>query len=88
MLTPEQIEGFRIAAGRLMDPIHDFLLRDIARRIQDAGNLTSTAAYDAWRAEWLGKGRRDLEKELAELLGVSRQNARKLLRTAGKYGYD
>lgn len=88
MLTPEQIEGFRIAAGRLMDPIQDFLLRDIARRIQDAGKLTSTAAYEAWRAEWLGKGRRDLEKELAELLGVSRQNARKLLRTAGEYGYD
>ena len=46
MLTPEQIEGFRLAAGRLIDPINTYLLKDIARRIQDAGKLTSTAAYD------------------------------------------
>ena len=51
MLTPEQIEGFRLAAGRLIDPINTYLLKDIARRIQDAGKLTSTAAYEAWRAE-------------------------------------
>ena len=36
MLTPEQIEGFRLAAGRLIDPINTYLLKDIARRIQDA----------------------------------------------------
>ena len=62
MLTPEQIEGFRLAAGRLIDPINTYLLKDIARRIQDAGKLTSTAAYEAWRAEWLGKDRKELER--------------------------
>ena len=25
MLTPEQIEGFRLAAGRLIDPINTYL---------------------------------------------------------------
>ena len=30
MLTPEQIEGFRLAAGRLIDPINTYLLKDIA----------------------------------------------------------
>ena len=88
MLTPEQIEGFRLAAGRLIDPINTYLLKDIARRIQDAGKLTSTAAYEAWRAEWLGKGRKELERDLAQLLGVTRGEARKLLRTAARYGYD
>ena len=67
MLTPEQIEGFRLAAGRLIDPINTYLLKDIARRIQDAGKLTSTAAYEAWRAEWLGKDRKELERDLAQL---------------------
>lgn len=56
MLTPEQIEGFRLAAGRLIDPINTYLLKDIARRIQDAGKLTSTAAYEAWRAGMAGEG--------------------------------
>lgn len=88
MLTPEQIEGFRLAAGRLIDPINTYLLKDIARRIQDAGKLTSTAAYEAWRAEWLGKDRKELERDLAQLLGVTRGEARKLLRTAARYGYD
>ena len=88
MLTPEQIDGFQVAAGRLVDPVTEYLLQDIARRVQEAGQLTSTAAYEAWRAEWLGKGRKDMEKELARLLGVSRKDARKLLRTAGRYGYD
>lgn len=88
MLTPEQIEGFRLAAGRLIDPINTYLLKDIARRIQDAGKITSTAAYEAWRAEWLGKGRKEIEQELAQLLGVTRREARKLLRSAARYGYD
>ena len=88
MLTPEQIEGFRLAAGRLIDPINTYLLKDIARRIQDAGKLTSTAAYEARRAEWLGKDRKELERDLAQLLGVTRGEARKLLRTAARYGYD
>lgn len=88
MLTPEQIEGFRIAAGRLIDPVNTYLLRDIARRVREAGELTSTAAYEAWRAEWMGKGRKEMETELAQLLGTSRKEARKLLRTAARYGYD
>ena len=88
MLTPEQIEGFRLAAGRLIDPVNTYLLKDIARRIQEAGKLTSTAPYEAWQVEWLGKGRKELERELSQLLGVTRREARKLLRSAARYGYD
>lgn len=88
MLTPEQIEGFRLSAGRLIDPVNTYLLKDIARRVQEAGKLTSTAAYEAWHAEWLGKGRKEMEAELAQLLGTSRKEARKLLRTAAQFGYD
>lgn len=88
MLTPEQIEGFRISASRLTDPVNDYLIRDIARRVHDAGKLTSTAAYEAWRAEQLGTGRKKLEEELARLLSITRQQARTLLRTAARYGYD
>lgn len=88
MLTPEQIEGFRLAAGRLIDPVNTYLLKDIARRIQEAGKLTSTAAYEAWQVEWLGKGCKELERELSQLLGVTRREARKLLRSAARYGYD
>lgn len=88
MLTPEQIEGFRLAAGYLVDPVNTYLLRDIARRIQDAGRLTSTAAYEAWQTEWLGTGRKELEQNLAQLLNVTRKEAGALLQAAAQYGYD
>ena len=45
MLTPEQIAALRDWAGHIADPINDFLLEDIARRIAKAGQLTSSASY-------------------------------------------
>lgn len=87
MLTPDEIDGFRVATGRIIDPVVEYLLRDIARRVQEAGELTSTAAYEAWRAEWMGKGRKDMEEELARLLGVSRRKTQKLLKDAAEHGY-
>lgn len=54
MLTPEQIDALRDAASQIADPINRFLIEDIARRILEAGQLTSTAAYQAWRAQNLG----------------------------------
>ena len=50
MLTPEQIAALRDKAAQIADPINDFLLEDIARRISEAGQLTSTASYQVWRS--------------------------------------
>ena len=88
MLTPDEIDGFRVATSRIIDPVVEYLLKDIAKRIQGAGKLTTTAAYDAWRLEWMGKGRREMEAELARLLGVSRAKAQKLLKDAAAHGYE
>ena len=49
MLTPKQIKGLQDAAEKTVDPIAEFLLRDIARRVSEAGQLTSTAAYQTWK---------------------------------------
>ena len=62
MLTPEQIAALQDAAARVADPINDFLLEDIARRIAGAGQLTSTAAYQVWRAQQLGLSQREIKK--------------------------
>ena len=61
MLTPEQIAAYRDWAGKITDPINDFLLEDIARRIAEAGQLTSTASYQVWRAQQLGTSQRELK---------------------------
>ena len=61
MLTPEQIAAFRDQALKITDPINDFLLADIARRISEAGQLTSTASYQVWRAQQMGMSQREIK---------------------------
>lgn len=64
MLTPEQITALRDAATQIADPITEYLIKDIARRISEAGQLTSTAAYEVWRAQQLGVSQREIKKQL------------------------
>jgi len=61
MLTPEQIDVIKDKAAQLADPLTDYLLEDIARRISEAGQLTSTAAYQVWRAQQLGTSQRQIK---------------------------
>ena len=54
MLTADQIEALGDKAQRIISPITDFLIDDIARRISEAGQLTITASYQVWRLQQLG----------------------------------
>lgn len=88
MLTPEQITALRDWAGHITDPINDFLIEDIARRIAEAGQLTSTAAYQVWRAQNLGLSQREIKKKLKKLLQISNRELRQLLTQSAEVGYD
>lgn len=88
MLTPEQIAALRDRAGRIADPINDVLIREIARRISEAGQLTSTAAYQVWRAQNLGLSRREIKKRLEKELRQSSAEIEKLLTQAAEVGYN
>lgn len=87
MLTPEQLEAVRDQVGHICDPINDFLVEDIARRIAEAGQLTSTAAYQVWRAQQLGKSRREIERELQKRLNISKARLRRLMTQTAEVGY-
>ena len=87
MLTPEQIAYLRDATGRIAGPINDFLLDDIARRIAGAIQLTSTAAYQVWRAQQLGLSQREIKKRLRVLLGKSGTEINRLMTQAAEVGY-
>lgn len=88
MLTPEQITALRDAAGQIADPINEYLLSDIARRISEAGQLTSTAAYQTWRAQNLGMSQREIKKKLAEILKTSNKEIERLMTQAAEVGYN
>lgn len=88
MLTPEQISALRDAAAQISDPVNDYLIRDIAQRIAEAGQLTSTAAYQVWRAQQLGVSQREIKKQLRKLLNISHRELRRLLTQSAEVGYD
>lgn len=87
MLTPKQIKGLQDAAEKVADPIVEFLLQDIARRVSEAGQLTSTAAYQTWKAQELGVSQKQVKNELQKILKVSAADAEKLMQQSSEVGY-
>lgn len=88
MLTAYQIEALRQRSERLLDPVTNFLIMDIAKRVSEAGQLTGTASYLVWRAQNLGISQRKLKKELQKLLKVSQKEVEQLLTQAAETGYN
>ena len=88
MLTPDQITALRDISGQLMDPVVEFLIEDIARRVSEAGQLTGTAAYEAWRAQNLGLSQEQLKKEIQKRLEISQEQVEQLMTQAAETGYD
>lgn len=87
MLLPESIDALRILATQITDPVTDFLLRDIARRVAEAGQITSTAGYQIWKIQELGKSQKEVKKKLAELLNVSLDEIDEIFEQAAEEGY-
>ena len=87
-MTAYQIETLRILAERMLDPVTNFLIEDIAKRIAEAGQLTSTASYEVWRAQNLGVSQRKLKKELQKRLKISSKEVERLLTQAAEVGYN
>lgn len=87
MLTHDQIAGLQVAFQRLTDPVQEFLIKDIARRVKQAGEFTSTAAYQTWRLQELGRSLPEIQEELTALMGVAADEAAELLEQAAEFGY-
>ncbi|MGN0984121.1 MAG: phage minor capsid protein [Gemmiger sp.] len=84
-LTPDQAAGIRDACEQIAEPVVEWLLQDITERVSLAGKMTSTAAYEIYRAEALGQARRALKKYLKQQLGLSNRQVRQLFRQAAKF---
>ena len=88
MLTADQITALRDRSEQLLDPVIDFLIEDITRRVKEAGQLTGTASYQTWQLQKLGMSQRQLKKEIAKRLEISLADAEKLLTQAAETGYN
>lgn len=69
-MTAAGREGLSEAALAMTQPIIDELIKDISRRIKDAGGITDTAEYQIYRAQALGASKKEIEKRVAEQLEI------------------
>lgn len=88
MLTGDQIDALSLRAEEISDKLSDFLIKDIAERITEAGQLTSTASYEVWRLQNLGVSQEKLKKELQKRLKISLSEVEDLLQQSAEAGYD
>lgn len=88
MLRADEIAALRDAATELTQPIVDYLLQDLARRISEAGHFTASAQYEAWKLQQLGVSQREVKKKLKKLLKVSNRVLRQMLTQSAEVGYN
>lgn len=69
-MTAAGREGLSEAALAMTQPIIDELIKDISRRIKDAGGITDTAEHQIYRAQALGASKKEIEKRVAEQLEI------------------
>lgn len=88
MLRADEIEALRDAADWLTQPIVEYLLQDLAKRIAEAGRFTATAQYEIWHLQQLGISQRETKKRLKQLLKVSNQELQRLMTQSAEVGYN
>ena len=67
MITPDQMTALQDALTKIADPVTDFIVKDVIRRISEAGKITSTAEYQLKQAIWLKKSQSDINTLLRKI---------------------
>lgn len=67
---------------QLYESLEDYILKDIVRRIMQAGRITATADRMIWLLRQMGQQQSEIQKKLAELMGITEAELRQLLQGA------
>lgn len=82
MLRPEDFDDVADRMVEIYSRLENFILRDTARRVLNAGKLTATADRLIYKLEQMGESRQEIQKKLSELTGLSEKELRRLLQDA------
>ena len=86
MLTPEYLNKFTDGYLGMCDVLNEQITRDIARRIAKTGGMTSTAKWQAQRAEQSGALMQDVIREVSVLTRMSEKEVYRMFQDAGLVG--
>lgn len=82
MLKPEYFEGKSDRMVKLYRQLEDFIIKDIAGRLLNAGKMSGTADRLLYKMRMMGESREEIEKKLLELTGLTRKELRTILQEA------
>lgn len=82
MLPPDYFTNKEDRLLELYRQLEIFILKDISRRLLSAGEMTATADRLIWKLQQMGESKVEIEKNLQELTGLTRQELRSLLQDA------
>ncbi|MGL5917364.1 MAG: phage minor capsid protein, partial [Culicoidibacterales bacterium] len=71
MLTPEELKVLPKEMRSIYQQFEEFVIKDMARRIEKASKVTETAQWQAERTEALGISKGHIQQELAKTLNKS-----------------
>ena len=84
MLTPQQLQNLPKPLTDIYEELSEFVLRDIARRIAGAANITDTAEYQMYRARELGLSTKEITEKIAQINGVAEEKIAELILDAAE----
>lgn len=82
MLKPDYFEYKSDRMIELYQELSEFILRDITRRLINAGEMTATADRLIYKQRMMGESKAAIEKKLEQLTKLSRKELRAILQDA------
>ena len=84
MLTPKELQNLPKGLTDIYSELSEFVLRDIARRIAKAAEITDTAEYQLYRARALGLSTKEITAEIARINGAAESEIENIIREAAE----
>ena len=82
MLNPDYFNGKADRIIEIYSRLENFILRDTARRVMNAGKMTATADRLIYKLQQMGESRQEIQKKLSEITGLGEKELRRLLQDA------
>ena len=84
MLKPKELQNLPKGLTDIYSELSEFVLRDIARRIAKAAEITDTAEYQLYRARALGLSTKEITQKIAQINGAAESEIEKIIREAAE----
>lgn len=80
MLTPDYFYGKSDKLVEMYRELEDWIIKDIAMRLMESGELSGTADRELWKLQQMGLHNTEIVKKISQMTGKSRDEVRRLLR--------